>query len=157
MTHLHPNALRVQAALRAAGATAQVQVLADSTRTAEEAAAALAVDVGQIVKSLVFLADGDPVLVLAAGDHRVDVGKLQELLGAGEVRRADAREVRAATGLPIGGVAPLGHPRRLTTLVDSALDRYPVVWAAAGTPHAVFPTSFAELVRITAGRPADVG
>lgn len=153
----HPSTLRVAQALRDGGATGEVRLLADSTRTAPEAAAALGVPVGAIVKSLVFVADGDPVLVLASGDHQVATAKVAEDLGVDRVTRADADTVRAATGFPIGGVAPLAHPAPLRTLVDRHLASYDVLWAAAGTPHAVFPTTYDELVRLTGGSPADVG
>ena len=95
--------------------------------------------------------------MLTSGAHRVDTGKVAVLVGAGRVKRADPGFVREATGQVIGGVAPVGHPRPLRTLVDQWLGAYDVVWAAAGHPHTVFPTSFAELVRITGGTPADVG
>ena len=152
----HPSTEKVAQALRDGGASGQVRQLADSTRTAQEAAAALGVPVGAIVKSLVFTADGDPVLVLASGDHQVDTAKIAAALGADRVARADADTVRAATGYPIGGVAPLAHPQPLRTLVDTHLAGYDVLWAAAGTPHAVFPTSYDELVRLTMGSPTDV-
>ncbi|MGO9557571.1 MAG: YbaK/EbsC family protein [Acidimicrobiales bacterium] len=128
-----------------------------SARTAEEAAATLGVEVGQIVKSLVFVADGEPVLLLVAGDRRVDPHQSAQVLGAASLARADAEVVRSATRFPIGGVAPLGHPYAIRTLVDRSLERFEVVWAAAGTPHAVFPTSFGELVELTSGTVADVG
>jgi prolyl-tRNA editing enzyme YbaK/EbsC (Cys-tRNA(Pro) deacylase) len=152
----HPSTEKVAQALRDGGASGQVRQLADSTRTAQEAAAALGVAVGAIVKTLVFTADGDPVLVLASGDHQVDTAKIAAAIGAARVARADAETVRAATGYPIGGVAPLAHPQPLRTLVDTHLAGYDVLWAAAGTPHAVFPTSYAELVRLTMGSPTDV-
>lgn len=153
----HPSTRRVAQALRDGGATGAVRQLADSTRTAPEAAAALGVPVGAIVKSLVFTADGAPVLVLASGDHQVAMAKLREALGVGKVTRADADTVRTATGYPIGGVAPLAHPQPLRTLVDRHLASYDVLWAAAGTPHSVFSTTYDELVRLTGGTPADVG
>ncbi|HWC35749.1 MAG TPA: YbaK/EbsC family protein [Mycobacteriales bacterium] len=153
---MHPNAERVDAALRAGGATGQIVELDDSARTAAEAAAALGVPIGAIVKSLVFAADGDAVLVLASGDHQVDPAKLAGVLGADRVKRADADLVRAATGFPIGGVAPVGHPAPLPTVVDEHLSTFDVIWAAAGTPHAVFPTSYDELVRLSGGTPAEV-
>ena len=152
----HPNTDRVAQALRDGGAIGDVHQLADSTRTAQEAADALGVPVGAIVKSLVFTADGEPVLILASGDHQVDVARIAATLGVAHVARADADTVRAATGYPIGGVAPLAHPAPLRTLVDTHLAGFDVVWAAAGTPHAVFPTSFEELVRLTAGTASDV-
>ena len=152
----HPSTQRVAQALRDAGARGEVRRLEDSTRTAQEAATALGVPVGAIVKSLVFTADGIPVVVLASGDHQVDPAKLAVACSAKAVKRADADAVRAATGYPIGGVAPLAHPQPLRTLVDQHLATYEVLWAAAGTPHSVFPTSYDELVRITAGEPADI-
>ena len=154
---LHPNAVRVRAALSEAGATGEVRLLDDSARTAAEAAAALGVEVGQIANSLVFVADGDPLLVLTSGRHRVDTAKVAGLVGVTKVGRADPEFVRLHTGVAIGGVAPVGHPAPLRTLVDTALADYDVVWAAAGHTHAVFPTTFDELVRITRGTPADVG
>jgi prolyl-tRNA editing enzyme YbaK/EbsC (Cys-tRNA(Pro) deacylase) len=138
-------ARRVQDALRVAGLDRDVVVLSESARTAAEAAAAVGVQQGAIVKSLVFRdAAGAPLLVLVSGDNRCD----ERLLG---VTRADAEFVRAQTGYAIGGVPPLGHPAPLHTIVDEQLGRFETVWAAAGTPHAVFPMSFEELVRVTGG------
>src|SRR6185437_11335269 len=154
---LHPNVIRVQEALTAAGATGQVRTLDESARTAAEAAAALGVEIGQIANSLVFRADGEPLLVLTSGRHRVDTSKVATLVGVGKVGRADADFVREHTGVAIGGVSPVAHPKPLRTLVDTALADYDVVWAAAGHTHAVFPTTFDELVRLTSGTPADVG
>jgi prolyl-tRNA editing enzyme YbaK/EbsC (Cys-tRNA(Pro) deacylase) len=94
---------------------------------------------------------------MTSGAHRVDTGRVAQLIGAAAVRRADAGSVRAWTGQAIGGVGPVGHPAPIRTLVDTWLEKYDVIWAAAGHPHTVFPTSFAELVRITEGTPADVG
>jgi prolyl-tRNA editing enzyme YbaK/EbsC (Cys-tRNA(Pro) deacylase) len=131
---LHPTALKLQERLRAAGLDVDIRELADSTRTAAEAAAAVDVEVGQIVKSLVFSGEADgPVLVLCAGDRRVDTAKLGE-----NAKPARADEVRAVTGFSIGGVPPLGHDRPLRTIVDESLRRFDAVWCAAGTPHAVF-------------------
>ena len=129
--HVHPTAARVQERLQARGLEVDVQVLPDSTRTAAEAAAAVGCEVGQIVKSLVFVRDGTPLMVLCAGDRRVDAGRLG-------LRAASADDVRAATGFAIGGVPPLGHDRDLETIVDESLRRFETVWCAAGTPHAVF-------------------
>ncbi len=153
---MHPNVQAVQDALAAAGAEGQIVVLPDAVTTAAAAAAALGVEVGQIANSLIFNADGGPLLVLTSGAHRVDTAKVAELLGMENIKRASPEFVREHTGQPIGGVAPLGHPKPVPTLVDVALDAYPVVWAAGGIPHAVFPTTYAELVRITAGTPAEV-
>jgi prolyl-tRNA editing enzyme YbaK/EbsC (Cys-tRNA(Pro) deacylase) len=154
---VHPNVERVAAVLRGSDATGEIRELADSARTADEAAAALGVPVGAIVKSLVFTADDEPVMVLASGDHQVDTGAVATALGVDKVRRADADRVRAATGFPIGGVPPVAHASPLRVLVDRHLASYDVLWAAAGTPHAVFSTGFDELVRLTGGTPADVG
>ncbi|HEX6664320.1 MAG TPA: YbaK/EbsC family protein [Gaiellaceae bacterium] len=120
----------------------KVRELADSTRTAQEAAAAVGVGVGQIVKTLVFVDDDGPLLCLCAGDRRVDTAKL----GAG-VRQARGDEVREATGFAIGGVPPLGHERPLRTVVDESLRRFDTIWCAAGTPHAVFPVETEALIR----------
>lgn len=154
---MHPNVARVAEILRAAGATGEPVLLADSTRTAAEAAAALECEVGAIASSLLFTADGEPLLVMTSGAHRVDTELVAGLLGVEKVRRADAEVVKRATGYAIGGVAPVGHPAPLRTLVDVALAEYDVVWAAAGHSHAVFPTSYDELVRLTGGTPATVG
>jgi len=143
--------------LRDLGVAGAVQVLPESARTAAAAAEQLGCDVGAIANSLVFAADGAPLLVLTSGAHRVDTSLVADLVGAASVSRADARLVREWTGQVIGGVGPVGHPARVRTLVDVWLAKYDVVWAAAGHPHAVFPTSFDELVRITGGTPAEVG
>jgi prolyl-tRNA editing enzyme YbaK/EbsC (Cys-tRNA(Pro) deacylase) len=154
---LHRNARRVQEALEAAGSGAHVLQVESSTRTAEEAARSIGVEVGQIVKSLVFVADGDPVLLLVAGDRRVDPDRTRRALDANAVGRADADMVREVTGFPIGGVAPVAHPRPIRTILDESLGRFAVIWAAAGTPNAVFPTSLDELAALTGGAIADVG
>ena len=154
---MHPSAERVQAALRTAGLDAAVIETATTARTAEDAAAAIGTGVAQIVKSLVFVAGDEPVLVLTSGTNRVDVDKLAALLdGGAAVRRATAAEVREATGYPVGGVAPLVHPRPLRILCDRDLLTFDEVWAAAGTPHAVFPVRPDDLVRITGATVADV-
>jgi prolyl-tRNA editing enzyme YbaK/EbsC (Cys-tRNA(Pro) deacylase) len=153
---VHPNVARVAEILRAAGATGEPVQLTDSTRTAAEAAAALGCDVGAIASSLVFAADGEPLLVVTSGAHRVDTDHVARLIGVDRIKRADADLVRSATGYAIGGVAPVGHPAPLRTLVDVALADHDVVWAAAGHSHAVFPTSYDELVRLTGGTPTQV-
>lgn len=153
---MHPNVQAVQDALESAGAHGEVRMLPDAVSTATAAAAALGVEVGQIANSLIFDADGGPLLVLTSGAHRVDTAKVAALVGARAVNRATPEFVREHTGQPIGGVAPVGHPKPVPTLVDTALADYAEVWAAGGIPHAVFPTTYAELVRITAGTPADV-
>jgi prolyl-tRNA editing enzyme YbaK/EbsC (Cys-tRNA(Pro) deacylase) len=157
---VHPSVERVTrtlAELGAPAASSNVRTLPEAARTAVDAAAQLGVDVAQIANSLVFSADGEPLLVLASGGHRVDTGRVAAIIGADRVDRATPEFVRTHTGFAIGGVAPVGHPEPIRTLVDVDLDRYDEVWAAAGHPHTVFPTSFAELVRITGGEPADVG
>jgi prolyl-tRNA editing enzyme YbaK/EbsC (Cys-tRNA(Pro) deacylase) len=139
-------------ALAAAGAAGTVRELSVPARTAAEAAAALGCDVGAIVKSLVFVSDGEPVLVLAGSRHQVDTAAVAARWGRGPLRRATADEVRAATGQAIGGVAPVGHPVPLPTAVDTALAGHPRLWAAGGTPHTIFPTAYDELLRLTNGR-----
>jgi prolyl-tRNA editing enzyme YbaK/EbsC (Cys-tRNA(Pro) deacylase) len=156
MRVMHPNVQAVQDALTAAGAAGQVIMLPDAATTAALAAAALNVEVGQIANSLIFNADGGPLLVLTSGAHRVDTAKVAALLGYASVKRATPEFVREHTGQPIGGVAPVGHPKPVTTIVDIALADYPVIWAAGGIPHAVFPTSYDELAKITGGTPAEV-
>ena len=157
MTELHPSCVAVDAVLAAAGASGRVKILPDAAPTAVAAAEQLGVEVGAIANSLVFAADGEPVLVLTSGAHRVDTALVARLLGVSRLDRADKDLVRAATGQPIGGVAPVGHPAPLRTLVDTALAPHPVVWASAGAPHTVFSTSYPELLRITGGSPAEVG
>ncbi len=152
---MHPNAQRVQDTLISLGADGTVRELAASTRTAAEAAAALDTKVAQIAKSLVFLADGKPVLVIASGMNRISLDKLGQLLGS-PVTKADADTVRQHTGFPIGGVAPVALASPLRILLDRDLFLYPELWAAAGTPNAVFRTSPAELERVTGGEVADV-
>jgi prolyl-tRNA editing enzyme YbaK/EbsC (Cys-tRNA(Pro) deacylase) len=153
---MHPNVRAVRDALTAADAHGEIRVLPDAVTTAAAAAAALGVEVGQIANSLIFEADGDPLLVLTSGAHRVDTAKVAALIGVTAVRRASPDFVREHTGQPIGGVAPVGHPKPVRTVVDTALEQYDEVWAAGGIPHAIFPTTFAELVRMTDGTPAEV-
>jgi prolyl-tRNA editing enzyme YbaK/EbsC (Cys-tRNA(Pro) deacylase) len=141
---------------RALGLELQVREFAEGTRTAADAARAIGCAVDQIVKSLVFIADQRPVLVLTSGGNRVDLARLGAAAAAAAVRKADADEVRAATGYAIGGTPPFGHPSRLPVLVDRDLTRFDTVWAAAGTPRHVFPIRPAELLRVSGGRLADV-
>ncbi len=156
----HPSVVRVADALRAAGSSDRVHILDVTARTAQDAADALGVQVAQIVKSLVFTTPGqhgpEPLLVLTSGLHQVDVHKVADLLGLAALGRADADFVRQHTGFAIGGVAPVGTTSPINTVVDVELARYDVVWAAAGHPHAVFPTTYDELLRLTAGHPAEV-
>lgn len=153
---MHPNTTAVATALARAGAGGEVRELTESARTAAEAASALGCDVAAIANSLVFMAGDEPVLILTSGGHRVDTGHVAGQLGVGALRRATPEQVRAATGQPIGGVAPVGHPHPVRTLVDTALAAHPVVWAAGGTPHTVFPTSYSELLRICSAQPVTV-
>ncbi|MEU0571158.1 YbaK/EbsC family protein [Nonomuraea sp. NPDC005983] len=153
---LPANAVLVESALRELGATGEIVVLPEKAPTAATAAAQLGCEVGAIANSLIFDADGEPLLVLTSGAHRVDVELIARTAGVGTVRRATPEFVRAATGQPIGGVAPVGHPAPVRTLVDTWLGKHEVVWAAGGHPHTVFPTTFDELVRITGGTPVDV-
>ncbi len=150
-----PSVERVQRTLESVGLAAEVVEFSESTRTAAEAAAAIGTAVGQIAKSLVFMAGDEPVLVIASGSNRVDMEKLHRLLDK-KVTRPDAESVRRATGFSIGGVPPVGHEKRLRTLVDRDLMDFPVVYAAAGTPNAVFAVSPRDLIRITEGQVVDV-
>jgi prolyl-tRNA editing enzyme YbaK/EbsC (Cys-tRNA(Pro) deacylase) len=148
-----PSALKVQAVL---GPGFQVLELEASTRSSEDAAAAVGCTVAEIAKSLIFkAADGRAVLVIASGANRVDEKKVRALLGQ-RIERADPDFVRGTTGYVIGGVPPVGHTRSSIVLIDSDLERFPAVWAAGGTPNAVFRIAPADLVRLTEGRVADV-
>ena len=151
---MHRNVRRVVDALADAGLTIEPRTFPEGTKTAADAAAAIGVEVGQIVKSLVFLVDGAPVMALVAGDNKLDEKKLAVAHGGGTVSRADADAVRAATGFPIGGVPPLGHD--LPIHIDEDLLRWDEVWAAAGTWTDVFPISPDDLVRVSAGTVADL-
>lgn len=152
---MNPTARRVAEILAALDVETSVIEFAESTRTAEEAAAAIGTQVAQIVKSLVFMAGDMPVLALVSGTNRLDTARLREWTGA-PPRRASADEVRTATGFAIGGVPPVGHSQPLHTYIDRDLTRYAVVYAAAGTPHAVFAIAPAELARITGGHVIDL-
>lgn len=156
MPHDHPNVRTVRTALADAGATGEVVVLPASAPTALAAAEQLGCEVGAIANSLVFDADGEPVLVLTSGAHRVDTAFLASTIGVGRLRRATPEFVRQHTGQVIGGVAPVGHPAPLRTYVDVWLARYDTVWAAGGHPHTVFPSSYDELLRVTGGTPVQV-
>jgi prolyl-tRNA editing enzyme YbaK/EbsC (Cys-tRNA(Pro) deacylase) len=138
-------------ALASAGVRGLVITLPESAATAVLAAAALGCEVGAIANSLVFWSDGRPLMVLTSGRHRVDTASLARRLSRTAIVRATPEQVREATGQAIGGVSPVGHPVPLEIVVDEALADYPRIWAAAGTPHTVFPTTFDELVRITGG------
>jgi prolyl-tRNA editing enzyme YbaK/EbsC (Cys-tRNA(Pro) deacylase) len=152
---MHRNAELVQQLLAERGCTGRVVELAASTRTAAEAAAAVGTSLAQIVKSLVFVAGETPILLLVSGSNRVDTGRVAAHLGA-PLRRADPELVKQWTGFPIGGTPPLGHRRPLRTLIDRDLLAGGELWAAAGTPHAVFPTTPSELVDLAAGEVIDL-
>ena len=150
---------RAQVALTQNQMPGQIKVLSDSARTAAEAAAALGIEVGQIASSLVFrLPDDKPLLVITSGRHRVDTQLVASSLNIEKLGRADADYVKDVSGYSVGGVAPIGwtNPPAIT-LIDEALNDYEVIWAAAGHPHAVFPTTFVELQRSSGANPAKVG
>jgi prolyl-tRNA editing enzyme YbaK/EbsC (Cys-tRNA(Pro) deacylase) len=138
---------RFTAAVRVMHMRPEVRRFPEGTKTAADAARAIGCEVAQIVKSLVFTADGAPLLALTSGANRADTRRLAEVTGAAEVRRATPEEARAATGFAVGGTPPFGHPERLRTLCDQDLLAHEVVWAAAGTPDSVFPLSPDELLR----------
>lgn len=151
----HPAVDRVREALAAHGVDPEIRWFDEATPTAQAAADAIGIELGQIANSLVFTIDGEPLLVLTSGAHRVDTEWLGQRLG-GTIARANKETVKSATGQVIGGVAPLGHPAPVRTLVDVDLAQYTEVWAAAGHPHTVYATSFDELLRVTNGVPVVV-
>jgi len=151
-----PGSERVARALAELAPESAVLELDASTRTAAHAAAALGCPLGAIANSLIFMTATTPILIMTSGDHRVDLDLVSAVIGGPPLRRATPEEVRAATGQPIGGVAPVGHPSAVRTLVDESLSRYDTIWAAAGTPHSVFATSYAALVAMTGGEPVVV-
>lgn len=157
MNQLSSSARKVQQALEALGLSLQVVELPASTRTAPEAAQAVGCDVGQIVKSLIFKGKSSerPILVVASGANRVDEKKIEALIGEPLVK-ADADFVRQKTGFIIGGVPPLGHAERLETFIDQDLLQYSEIWAAAGTPNAVFRLSPQDLISMTGGKVVEV-
>ena len=152
----HPSTQKVVEAARQRGLAIEVRHFPEGTRTAQEAAHAVGASLGQIAKSMVFLADGKPVLVLTSGPNRVDTAKVAQHLGAGRVRRATADEVRAATGFAIGGVPPFGHSRPLAVLFDRDLLQFETIWAAGGTPNAVFAIEPQRLADASGAVVADV-
>ena len=156
MTTEHPAITRFRDEHRARGGTGEVVILPDSVHTAALAAEALGCEVGAIANSLLFDAGGSPVLILTSGAHRVDTDLAAERIGAGSLRRAKPEFVREHTGQVIGGVSPLGHPRPVPTYLDPWLQKYDVVWAAAGHPAAVFSTSYDELLALTGATTVEV-
>lgn len=153
------SVVRVTALLKELGCTGEVTILSDSARTALDAANALCIEVGQVASSIVFkLSSGSALLVITSGRHRVDTELVAKKLGVAKLHRADADFVKSASGFSIGGVSPLGwnsKPEKI--LIDEALNEYDIVWAAAGHPHAVFPTTFKELITCTGGTPMVIG
>jgi prolyl-tRNA editing enzyme YbaK/EbsC (Cys-tRNA(Pro) deacylase) len=152
----HPSIDKVAAHLRALGAAGSVRVLPDAARTAQAAADGLGCEVGAIANSLVFDGDGAPVLILTSGAHRVDTGRVAARIGVSRLRRAQPDFVRVHTGQVIGGVAPVGHPVPIPTYLDRTLASYDTIWAAAGHSHAVFNTTYEELLRLTGAVEIDV-
>jgi len=153
---VHPSTQKVLDAACQRGLTIAVRHFPEGTRTAQEAAQAVGASLGQIAKSMVFMADGKPVLVLTSGPNRVDAAKVAQHLGASRVRRASADEVRAATGFAIGGVPPFGHTQRLPIFLDRDLLQFEAVWAAAGTANTVFSIEPKRLAEASGAIVADV-
>ena len=153
---MHPNCEAVNQILEAAGLPGRVRMLDEAVTTAQAAAQHVGCPVGAIANSLIFSTDGgEPLLIMTSGAHRVDMIKVGEQLGVG-LRRASPQFVREHTGQPIGGVAPVGHPNPIRTLVDRALADFDQLWAAGGIPHAIFPLTYPELLALTGGVEADV-
>lgn len=148
---MHPTVQKVADAAHQLGLKTTIQEFEATTRTAEDAAQAIGCTVGQIVKSLMFVVDGQPTMALVSGPNRLDEKKLAALCGVGrkKIKRADADTVRKATGFAIGGVPPFGHSVKLPTYIDEDFWRFEIIWAAAGTPNAVFPITPDELHRVT--------
>ena len=146
-------------AAQSLGIDGEIKILSDSARTAIDAANSLGIEVGQIASSLIFkLPSGNPLLIITSGRHKVETELVAKNLGMEKLDRAEADYVKERSGYSIGGVSPLGWVSQPeVTLIDEALNDYDVVWAAAGHPHAVYPTSFAELVRVTSATPMVVG
>jgi Cys-tRNA(Pro) deacylase len=155
---MHPSAQKVADAARQLGLSVEIVEFEETTRTAQDAANAIGCQVAQIVKSLLFIAAGQPVMALVSGANRLDERKLAALRGVGrkKIKRADADTAKTVTGFSIGGVPPFGHTSRLPIYVDEDLTRFEVVWAAAGTPFAVFAITPDELVRASGGVVADL-
>jgi len=153
---MHPNVARVVSAAREAGLEIEVERFPEGTRTAADAARAVGCEVAQIVKSLVFVADGQPLVALVSGANRVDLPRVASAIGAADVRKADGDEARVATGFAIGGVPPFGHANPVTVLLDRDLLDHQRLWAAAGLPDAVFAVEPEELLRVSGATPVDL-
>jgi Cys-tRNA(Pro) deacylase len=152
----HPSVTKFRKAAQELGIKGEVIQTQETARTADEAAATLGVQVGQIVKSLVFEADGETVLVLTSGENKVDTDKVAIAFSVSKVGKADADKTREVTGYAIGGVPPLGHSTKMKILIDETFKKFDEIWAAAGHPHFVFPTTYEELVRLSGAIPTDV-
>ncbi len=152
----HASISRFRDALSAKGGRGRIVILPDSVHTAALAAEALGCEVGAIANSLLFDADGEPVLILTSGSHRVDTAKVAAAIGVGSLDRAKPEFVRAHTGQVIGGVSPIAHPSRIRTYLDPWLRRYDEIWAAAGHPAAVFSTTYDELLAMTGATEIEV-
>ena len=152
----HPSVTKFRKAAADLGVRGEVIQTKETARTADEAAATLGVQVGQIVKSLVFEADGETVLVLTSGENKVDTNKVALAFDVARVGKADADKTREVTGYAIGGVPPLGHVTKMKILIDETFKKFDEIWAAAGHPHFVFPTTYEELVRLSGAIPTDV-
>ena len=140
------------------GMKGEITALADSARTAKEAADALGIEVGQVASSIVFkLDDESPLLVITSGRHKVDTELVAKSLNQSKLHRVDADYVKEKSGFSIGGVSPIGWVSQATILIDEALNDYDIIWAAAGHPHSVFPTTYAELIACTGAKPMVVG
>lgn len=150
---LHPSARRIASALLERGVRGPIRQFAVSTKTSADAARALECEVGAIASCLVFMLDGEPLVVVKSGINRVDTAKLAAIAGGEHVRQATPDEVRAATGQPIGGVSPVGWPGELRVFIDETLAEFDQVWSACGTPNAVFATTYGELRRLTGATP----
>jgi len=153
------SVVRVSALLKKLNCSGQVRILSESARTALDAADSLGIEVGQVASSIVFrLPSGNPLLVITSGRHRVDTSLVAENLGVEKLHRADAEFIKESSGFSIGGVSPLGWiSKPEIILIDEALSDYDVVWAAAGHPHAVYPTTYDELIQCTGAQPMVVG
>jgi len=155
---LNSSVQRVVAALRQFGLNTEITLLSESARSAKEAAESLGIEVGQVASSIVFkFPDESPLLVITSGRHKVDMVLLAEQLSVESIHRCDAEYVKSVSGFSIGGVAPIGWSSPASIVIDEALNEYEVVWAAAGHPHSVFPTTFAELIHCTGAKPMVVG
>jgi prolyl-tRNA editing enzyme YbaK/EbsC (Cys-tRNA(Pro) deacylase) len=153
---MHPNCDAVNEILQAAGLPGRVRMLDEAVSTARAAAQYVGCPVGAVANSLIFATvRGEPLLIMTSGAHRVDMIKVGDQLGV-ELHRASPEFVREHTGQPIGGVAPVGHPKPIRTIVDRALAEFDELWAAGGIPHAVFPLTYRELLTLTGGTEAEV-